>query len=376
MRLESYRSPELSRRLAARVAVLARELGREIAIMEVCGTHTMAIARCGMRSLLPESIRLLSGPGCPVCVTAQRDLDRAIAIALQHPVQVVTFGDMFRVPGSQASLEQAKAAGARVTTAYSPLAALELARAEPRTQVVFIGIGFETTAPALAATLQRARAEKLDNLSLLALCKLVPPALRAILNGVARPSGSRGDPEDHATKIDGFLLPGHVSVVLGSRPYAFIPAEFGIPCVIAGFEPVDILQGLLMLLEQIGQRRPAVEIAYRRAVSPEGNPAARALLAEVFVPCEAEWRALGSLSGSGLALAPAYESFDAGRRFPVSLPESREALGCICGKVLTGRATPRDCPLFGKSCTPEAPVGPCMVSSEGACAACYQYGAR
>jgi hydrogenase expression/formation protein HypD len=167
-----------------------------------------------------------------------------------------------------------------------------------------------------------------------------------------------------------------VSVILGSRPYAFIPAEFGIPCVIAGFEPVDILQGLLLLLEQLGQRRPAVEIAYRRAVSPEGNPAARALLAEVFVPCEAEWRALGSLSDSGLALAPSYQSFDARRRFPVSLPEPKEALGCICGKVLTGQATPRDCPLFGKKCTPEAPVGPCMVSSEGACAACYQYGAR
>jgi len=363
MRLESYRSPELSRRLAARIAVLAREAGREIAIMEVCGTHTMSIARCGLRSLLPANIRLLSGPGCPVCVTAQRDLDRAVAIATQHPVQVVTFGDLFRVPGTQGSLEQAKAAGARVITAYSPLAALEAARAEPATQTVFIGIGFETTAPAIAATLQRAHTEGLENLSVLSLCKLVPPALRAILTG-------------GQARIDGFLLPGHVSVVLGTQPYAFVPAEFGVPCVITGFEPVDILQGLVMLLEQMHGRRAAVEIAYRRAVSPDGNPSARALLAEVFAPCDAEWRALGTIPASGLALTPAYTLFDAARRFPVDLPEPAPQKGCMCGEILTGRAAPADCPLFGKTCTPETPVGPCMVSSEGACAAHYLYGAR
>jgi hydrogenase expression/formation protein HypD len=361
MRLESYRSPELTRRLAGRIAVLAREAGRDLAVMEVCGTHTMSIARCGLRSLLPENLRLLSGPGCPVCVTAQRDLDRAIAIATQHPVRVVTFGDLFRVPGTQMSLEQAKAAGARIVTAYSPLAALEAARAEPAAQTVFLGIGFETTAPALAATLKRARAEGLGGFSILSLCKLVPPALRAILrSGQAR--------------IDGLLLPGHVSVVLGSRPYAFIPAEFGVPCVIAGFEPVDILQGLAMLLEQLREGRAAVEIAYRRAVSPDGNPAARALLAEIFTPCEAEWRALGAIPASGLALAPEYESYDAERRFPVTLPKTAPANGCRCGEILTARAAPRDCPLFGKTCTPGSPVGPCMVSSEGACAAHYLYG--
>ena len=360
MRLESYRSPELARRLAARIAVLAREARREIAIMEVCGTHTMAIARGGLRSLLPANIRLLSGPGCPVCVTAQRDLDRAIAIARQHPVQIVTFGDLFRVPGTQASLEQTQAAGAHVITAYSPLAALEAARADPKKQTVFIAVGFETTAPAIAATLQRARSEGLANLSVLPLCKLVPPALRAMLTG--------GE-----ARVDGFLLPGHVSVVLGLQPYAFIPSEFGVPCVITGFEPVDILQGVMMLLEQMHSHRACVEIAYKRAVSPDGNPAARALLAEVVAPGDAEWRALGVIPASGLALTPAYESFDAARRFPVDVPEPAAETACLCGKILTGRAAPRECPLFGAACTPETPVGPCMVSSEGSCAAHYKY---
>ncbi|MGD0093170.1 MAG: hydrogenase formation protein HypD, partial [Planctomycetota bacterium] len=291
------------------------------------------------------------------------------------------------------SLEQARAGGARVAVVYSPLAALEAARAEPARQVVFVAVGFETTAPAIAAMLRRAREERLANLSVLPLCKLIPPALRVLLAGpavaqssglrrkpeacataVAQSSGLRRKPEACATKIDGLLLPGHVSVVLGARPYEFIPREFGVPCVITGFEPVDILQGLWMLLRQMSAARPAVEIAYRRAVAAEGNPAARALLDEVFVACAAEWRAVGVIPDSGLALRPPYEGFDAARRFPVEVPVPAPVAGCLCGEILTGRAQPRDCRLLGKLCTPETPAGPCMVSSEGACAAAYQYG--
>jgi hydrogenase expression/formation protein HypD len=239
--------------------------------------------------------------------------------------------------------------------------ALAAARAEPECETVFLGIGFETTAPALAAALRRARADGLSNLSLLPMGKLVPPALRAIL-------------ADGRAKVDGLLLPGHVSAILGVAPYEFIPREFRVPCVITGFEPVDILDGIRRLLEQEAEGRAEVEIGYRRAVSPQGNPTARALMAEVFTPCDAEWRALGVIPASGLALSPAYASADAARKFPVEVPEAKGDPGCRCGEILTGRAQPYDCALFGKSCTPDEPVGPCMVSSEGACAAHFKYG--
>jgi len=374
MRLESYRSAELARGIARRIGELAARLDRPVALMEVCGTHTVALARHGLKTLLPPTLRLLSGPGCPVCVTAQRDLDRAIALAApdgERPRRLLTFGDMLRVPGSAGSLETARARGAKVEIVYSPFAAVEAARAAPEKEIVFLGVGFETTAPAIAAMLQAARAEKLANLSVLPLLKVLPPALRALLA-----SGEAGAP-----RLDGLLLPGHVSAIIGARPYEFLAREFGLPGVIAGFEPVDILDGIRLLLEQLVARRAAIEIAYRRVVAPEGNPEARRLLAEVFAPADAEWRGLGLIPGSGLRLAPEYAAFDADARFPLAAAaaaatgaDSSARSGCRCGEILRGRLEPRGCPLFGRACTPERPLGPCMVSSEGACAAEFQYG--
>ncbi len=366
MHLEQFRNPSLVSRLAGQIEFLSEQLGPSDAamnLMEVCGTHTMAIGRYGLRSLLPPSIRLISGPGCPVCVTSERDIDEAVAIARVSGAIVTTFGDMFRVPGSHGTLEEAKAAGADIRIVHSPFEALETAKSESVREVVFLGIGFETTSPTLAAALRSARAEHVRNFSVLSMMKVVPPALRAILS-----SGK--------ARIDGFLLPGHVSVIIGTRPYAFIPEEYGVPCVIGGFEPVDILQAILMLLKQRIEGRSAVEIGYRRAVPPEGNPLARQLAEEVFCVCDAEWRGIGTIPASGLKLSASYMDFDAGQRLAVEVPESEPTPGCICGRILMGLAQPQDCSLFGTRCTPGDPVGPCMVSSEGTCAAHFKYGAH
>jgi hydrogenase expression/formation protein HypD len=303
---------------------------------------------------------MLSGPGCPVCVTSERDVDRAIAVADKYGVVITTFGDMFRVPGSRGSLEEAKAAGADVRVVLSPFEAVMTAKAEPGREVVFLGIGFETTSPTLAAALKIARAESLGNFTVLPMMKEVPPALRAILD-----SGK--------ANIDGFLLPGHVSAMIGVEPYGFIPEVFGIPCVIGGFEPVDILQAILLLLEQMARGHPSVEIAYRRVVPVEGNPYARKLSGEVFAVCDAQWRAIGTIPASGLELSREYKMFDARDRFPVEVADPGPPKGCICGEILMGLASPRECPLFGTGCTPSHPIGPCMVSSEGTCAAHFKY---
>jgi len=363
MQLDEYRSEKLVQGLCSRIAELARALGREVALMEVCGTHTMEIARHGLRALLPDSLRLLSGPGCPVCVTSARELDRAVVVAELPGVTVATFGDMFRVPGSRGSLEEASARGAKVRIIYSPFEAVEAARAEPESEVVLLGVGFETTAPAIAAALRHARATGVGNFSVLPLMKLIPPALRALLAG-----------RDDGAGIDGLLLPGHVSAVLGAAPYEFIPREFGVPCAVTGFEPVDILQGIASLLEQLSRGRAEVANVYRRVVADDGNAHARVVMSEVFSTGDAEWRALGTISSSGLEPAGEYAELDARKKFPLDVPEPEEPAGCLCGRVLTGRALPRECALFGASCTPEKPVGPCMVSSEGACAAHFRYG--
>ncbi len=354
-----FRDPGLAAGLLGRIRSLLGD--RRVSLMEVCGTHTMAIGKHGLRSMVPPGLRLLSGPGCPVCVTDQEDIDRAVAIALEHPVTVATFGDMFRVPGSRMSLEKARSEGAEVKMVYSPANALESALRDPSREVLFLGVGFETTTPTVAATLERARKAGVENFSILSLGKTVPPALDAILSG-------------GGAEIDGFLLPGHVCAVTGTAPFRFLAEKYGKPGVVTGFEPLDILQGIVMLLEMIRRGRPAVEIQYTRVVRPEGNPRARAVVEEVFRPRDVKWRSIGVIPLSGLAPAEGWEEFDGAARFPVEVPPPRENPACLCGKVLMGAALPGDCPLFGKTCLPESPVGPCMVSSEGTCAAHYKYG--
>ena len=353
----------------AHLAALRGRQGRPLAFMEVCGTHTMAAARMGLRGALPASIRLISGPGCPVCVTPVGTLDHALALAARPEVTVATFGDLMRVPGSAApgeegeppSLTSAKAAGADIRVVYSPNDALDAARAHPAREVVFLGVGFETTAPGIAAAILRARDEGLRNFSVLSAHKTIPGAMVLL--------ASSGE-----LRLDGFLCPGHVSIILGPEAYEPVVAAARVPCVIAGFEPVEILRGLAALVAQAGRGEARVENAYGGAVRPGGNARARAVMDEVFEPCDSVWRGLGTIPRSGLAIRPALASFDAARRFEVSLPEPVEPAGCRCGDVLRGAVEPEECPLFGTECTPDRPVGACMVSSEGSCAARFRYG--
>jgi hydrogenase expression/formation protein HypD len=345
------------------VAAIERITSRSLNLMEVCGTHTVAIFRHGIRQLLPPPLSMLSGPGCPVCVTTNADIDKAIALAEQAGVTLATFGDMMKVPGSYQSLQQVKADGSDVRVVYSPRDAVCMARDNPRRPVVFLAVGFETTAPTIAAALLEAEALGLKNFYLISVHKLIPPAMRALLTA--------GE-----VRIDGFICPGHVSVVIGSQPYQFIPQQYGVPCVITGFEPLDVLQGIEMLLRQIADGRAEVEIQYRRGVRPEGNPLAWELVSRVFETSDADWRGLGCIPGSGLKLRPEYRRFDAEEAFAISPPPTKEHKGCLCGDILRGVKTPPECPLFAKACTPERPVGPCMVSSEGTCAGWYQYGSR
>ena len=332
-----------------------------LSFMEVCGTHTMAIWQHGLRSVLPKKLKLLSGPGCPVCVTSPAQIDAAISLARKPGTIIATFGDMVRVPGTSSSLERERAAGADVRVVYSPLGALDLAKAHPARPVIFIAVGFETTAPLTASLVLQARREGIGNLFIFSAHKLIPPAMEALL--------AEGD-----VPIDGFLCPGHVSTVIGSKAYEFIPLRFGKPCVVAGFEPGDILRSITMLLQQIVAGRKAVEIQYTRCVKPEGNPKARRCTDDVFIPADAQWRGLGVIPRSGLRLRPEFFSLDAQSRFEVELGDVQEPDGCSCGAVLRGVMAPPQCPLFSTVCTPQTPIGPCMVSSEGAYAAFYRYG--
>ncbi|MGI5879022.1 MAG: hydrogenase formation protein HypD [Syntrophomonadaceae bacterium] len=331
-----------------------------VSLMEVCGTHTMAIAKSGIRELLPPNIKLLSGPGCPVCVTSQGDIDAVIEMARQKDIVLVTFGDMMRVPGTYSSLQEERSQGADVRIAYSPLDALRVARENTDKEVVFLGIGFETTAPAIAITLEQARSEGLSNFSVFSLHKVVPPALELIFS-------------DPNINVDGLICPGHVSVVIGVEPYEILAHKYKKPCVITGFETMDILEGIFMLLKQIKQGDAQAEIQYRRVVKREGNLVARQSIEKVFKPVEARWRGLGVIPDSGLALREEYESMDARLKFNIPDMEEMPIKGCACGEVLTGKINPPDCLLFGRACTPLNPVGPCMVSHEGSCAAYYRY---
>jgi hydrogenase expression/formation protein HypD len=334
-----------------------------MSFMEVCGTHTVAIFRHGIRGLLPPEMRLLSGPGCPVCVTDQRDLDVAVALAGRKDVILTTFGDMMRVPASSSSLEREKGRGADIRLVYSVLDALAVAEANPEKKVVFLAVGFETTSPSIACAVVEAEGRDLRNFFILPCHKLIPPAMRVLVNS--------GD-----LRLDGFLCPGHVSAVIGSRPYEFLAREYGLSCVVAGFEPLDVLRALYQLVLQVAEGRSEVEIEYRRVVKPEGNPAALAMLHRVFREAPARWRGLGLIPGSGLALRPEFERFDAVRAIPVEVPDPEEPEGCLCGEILRGAKTPYDCGLFGTVCTPDHPVGPCMVSTEGTCSAYFKYGTQ
>ena len=361
--IDEYRDPALARRLIEELERQARSIGREVTIMEVCGSHTNAIGRYGIRTVLPANVRLISGPGCPVCVTAIQDVDYALALAGCEGVILATFGDMLRVPGSGGmSLQRLRAQGADIRVVASASDCLGLAAQNPRRQVVFLGIGFETTAPTVASLVRRARRQGLANLSVFAVHKLIPPAIKALL-------------DDEDIGLDAFLCPGHVSTIIGEAAYAAIPQR-GLAAVIAGFEPVDILEGLCLILGQVGRGEFAVENQYARGVAPGGNPKARALMEEVFVPEDALWRGLGAIAASGLGFRKEYAAFDARARFDLAAVISQEPAGCRCGAILTGRLAPPDCPLFARACTPVNPVGPCMVSSEGTCGAYYRYHQR
>lgn len=357
---KNFSNPELARRMAERAKTLAAKIGREVALMEVCGTHTMAIAKTGLRGLLPKNVRLLSGPGCPVCVTPPGVIDGILTLANNPGVIITAFGDMLKVRGAAGSLESCRMNGARVEIVYSVQDALDLARANPDSKVVFAGVGFETTAPSVALAVMEARETGVKNFYVYPAFKLVPPALRALLEG--------------KTAVDGFVMPGHVSAIIGLAPYEFVAREFKKPCVVAGFEALDILHAINLLLAQIADNRAIVENAYPRAVHTDGNPAAVRAVEEVFYPADSRWRAIGDIPLSGLAFRPQWAQFDAKAAFNITEPDSPEPPGCRCGEVITGRAVPTQCPLFKTRCTPANAVGPCMVSSEGACAAWYHYG--
>lgn len=343
----------------ARLAeLIVKEATRDYTFMEVCGGHTAAIHRFGIPSLLPWQVRLISGPGCPVCVTSARYIDTLTALATGGGMTVALFGDLMRVPGTLLTPGEASAAGADVRVVLSAHEALELARTNPERKVVFSAIGFETTAPGTAVTVMQADRERIDNFFVLNAHKVMPPAMEVILG--------------EGTQIDGFICPGHVAVITGSSAFEFIPRKYGLACVVTGFEPTDILSAVLMLIRQVNSSRPSVEIQYSRAVTVAGNVRAQGYMNEVFEPADAEWRGLGLIPLSGLRLRDRYRRFDASV-FPVDLPESARVNGCICGEILRGVSRPPDCALFATACTPDHPEGACMVSDEGSCNTWYKY---
>ncbi len=355
--LSEYRDPNAALKLSERIKAISRT---PVCLMEVCGTHTMSIFKSGVRSLLPGTITLLSGPGCPVCVTAQGEIDAFIALSRKENVIITTFGDLMRVPGSASSLQAERARGADVRMVYSAMDAVTIARENPDRNVAFLGVGFETTAPTIAAAIMAAAQMKLENFVVYSAHKLVPPALFALT-------------ANDRVRVDGFLLPGHVSVILGRNGYRPFFDACRIPCVIAGFEPADILRAVHDLVLQIESGAPKLENAYPRAVTDEGNVKARRVMDAAFRPADAVWRGLGLIGDSGLQIREAYARYDARVRFDARVPDAEEPPGCACGDILTGVKTPAECPLFGKVCTPVHPVGPCMVSTEGTCAAYHRY---
>jgi len=360
MMFDCFRDPQLARTLIRAVREKAERLGRKARLMEVCGTHTVAYSRSGLRDLLAEAVELRSGPGCPVCVTSREGVDAALALARDPSITLCTYGDMMRVPGSRSSLLKEKSRGADVRVVYSAFDAVNWAESAPDRRVIFLAVGFETTAPGLALALKRVRDSAITNFLVFSLQKVVPPALRALL-------------DDSGAALDGLICPGHVATVIGRRSFDFLARDYGVPAVIAGFEPLDLLYALDHLLAMLVDGRVEVINAYTRAVREEGNPLAREAMREHFREIDDEWRGLGIIPDSGLGLREGLARFDADPLVPDDLPEPEEQPACSCSEILRGRSLPHECALFGSGCTPESPIGPCMVSSEGACAAYYLY---
>jgi hydrogenase expression/formation protein HypD len=360
--IDEFRNRRLIKKISGHIArINPRDQG--IRIMEVCGTHTQAFFRFGLKELLPDNLEFISGPGCPVCVSSQEYIDKAIAYAQQKDTVVVTFADMLRVPGTHSSLEKEKARSARVVAVYSALDALDFSRENPDKKIVFLAVGFETTAPTIALSLIQARKEKLKNIFFFSSLKLIPPVMGLLLR-------------DTRLRLSAFLCPGHVSAIIGSRAYDFIPRRYGIPCCVAGFEPLDILEGVYAITRSIVRNRPCVVNQYSRVVTPGGNRKARRLVDEVFKITDATWRGIGRVAGSGLALKDGFAAFDIEKVKPLKINRGvteHPWAACRCGDVLKGLIRPDECALFKTRCSPASPQGPCMVSGEGACSVYYAY---
>jgi hydrogenase expression/formation protein HypD len=356
--LDEYRESSLALPL---VEELRRAVTKPLRVMEVCGSHTMAIFRNGIRSILPPGLELVSGPGCPVCVTSASHMDAFIAMADRPGVRVAIFGDLFRVPGSKGSLAEASSRGAKIEIVYSPMDALDLAAANPQELMVFLGVGFETTTPGIAATILAAKTRNIKNFVVFSTQKTMPAPMRALL-------------DDPALRINGLLCPGHVSSIIGASAWEPLAKDYRLACVVGGFETADLLKSLILLARQVADDDIKVENVYPRAVAWEPNQRAAKMVAEIFEPCDMDWRGLGRIPESGLKIRQAYQEFDAEMRLEVVLPQSCEPKACLCGNILKGMNTPPECPLFNSRCTPANPIGPCMVSSEGTCAAYHKYG--
>jgi len=358
--VDEFRNKNLIKKTAQRIrdAIPAYDIN----IMEVCGTHTQSFYRFGLHKLLPQNLRLISGPGCPVCVSPPEYIDSAIELAKDRDKIILTFGDMLRVPGSNSSLEKERAQGANVGVVYSALDSLKIAKMNPSQKIIFLAVGFETTAPTIALSIMAAQKEKLKNLTFFSALKLIPPAMKHLV-------------KDRRLNLSGFLCPGHVSSIIGTKPYEYIPKKYAIPCCVAGFEPLDILEGIYMLLKQIAKHKPTVANQYVRVVKKQGNLRARKVTRDVFRVADALWRGLGKIPNSGLKIKDEFSRFDAEKIFCIKAKAQgeRRKEQCRCADVLKGLISPLDCPLFSKACTPDNPIGPCMVSSEGACNAYYKY---
>jgi len=350
-----------AKELVQKIGELAATTGRKLRFMEVCGTHTVAIFRAGLRQILPDSVELVSGPGCPVCVTPDDYMEKAIAYAQRDDVIIATFGDMLKVPGSKSSLNEAKTNGADIRIVYSPMDSIQIAKDNPDKKVIFLAVGFETTAPTAAATVLAAEQQGISNLYMLSAQKLVPPVMEALLN-------------DEEVHVDGFILPGHVSVVTGTGVYEPVISKYHVPGVVTGFEPLQILRGLYRLVQQVVNGEAKVENEYTDVVKPEGNPVSMAITSRVYAPCDTGWRGMGIVPLSGLKMKAEYARFDIEQVLPVEVETVTKKTACRCGEVLRGIVTPKECPLFGKACVPTHAIGPCMVSVEGVCAAWYKYG--
>jgi len=354
--VDEFRDKSLVLELAGKIRKISK---KPVVLMEVCGGHTMAIRRFGIPSLLPSQIKLLSGPGCPVCVTSRKYIDQAVAYAQRKDVIIATYGDLIRVPGSTSFLARERANGADIRVVYSTLEAIEIARQNTGKLLIFLGIGFETTTPSSAIAIREVQKSGMNNFFLFSAHKLMPPAMAALI--------------DEGIRIDGYIGPGHVTTIAGANMYRELAEKYRLAIVVSGFEPVDIMQSIYMLVRQIESGEPKVEVQYRRAVTASGNLAAKRIVSEIFEPRDDWWRGLGILRDSGMRIKPAFAQYDAEKQIEVEVEETIEPKGCICGEVLKGIRSPLECKLFARTCTPSSPVGACMVSNEGACQAFYRY---